>query len=204
MAGLLRLVVVSLGIAAAPALAQQAVDANFQALLNALMQGTQVALLTPMADGTVQVTSFAAPGQRSAAEAAVLLERARINLSNLGVVQPTGAQLATALAGGVLDVPTGRTQIVGALPLGPTPPTVSTQVVTAAGLPLVISPTPASPAGVTGQPGQAAAGGGVPTFGAPATIAPQTQPTQPAPIVTPLPPSSTPLPPSGTATPVFR
>src|SRR6185503_3446183 len=164
MAGLLRLVVVSLGfLACAPAQAQQVVDANFQALLNALMQGTQVALLTPLADGTVQVTSFAAPGQRSAAEAAVLIERARINLSNLGVAQPTGAQLATALAGGTLDVPTGRTQIVGTLPISPAPATVSTQIVTATGLPLVVSPTPASPGGV----GQAAAGGSVPVFGTP-------------------------------------
>ena len=215
MAGLLRAVVLLLVFACSPVLAQQQVDANFQALLTALMQGSPVALVTPLANGTVQVTSFTAPGQRSAAEAAVLIERARINLSNLGVVQPTGAQLATALAGGTLNVPTGSTQITGALPSSPSPATVNTQIVTTAGLPLVVAPaSPASPGSVTpGQaanPGQAAAGGSsVPTFGAPGTITPPMS-TQPAPIITPLPPSSTPLPPSstpapsGTATPVFR
>src|SRR4051812_47971539 len=117
MAGLLRTVVISLALAGSPALAQQ-VDPNFQALLTALMQGTPITLLTPLQNGTIQVTSFTAPGQRSAADAAMLIQRAQITLQNLGVVQPTGQQLATALAGGAIDVPTGRTQIPSVLPAG--------------------------------------------------------------------------------------
>ena len=198
MARLLRNVVLLCSLAGTPALAQQ-VDANFQALLNALMQGTQVALLTPLPDGTVEVTSFAAPGQRTAADAAMLIERARINLANLGVTRPTGQQLATALAGGTLTVPTGSTQISSVLPQGASGVILQSQIVNSAGLPTVIGVSPGSV-----NPGQAAAGGSAtPPIGGLATPAPTPQ-TQQAPIVSPLPPSNTAVPPSGTATPYLR
>jgi len=116
------------------------------------MQGTPVALLTPLPDGTVQVTSFTAPGQRSATDAAALIQRARTNLANFGVVQPTGQQLAAALAGGPLTVPSGSTAIAGVVPGA----TMQTQIVNASNLPMVVAP---SSAGVT--PGNAAAGGSV-------------------------------------------
>lgn len=153
MAGQLRHVVFLFALACTQAAAQ--VDANFQALLSALMQGTQVALLSPLPDGTLQVTSFAVPGQRSAADAAALIERARINLTNLGVAEPTGEQLALALVGGTIDVPSGRTQIVGVVPQGIPGATIRSQVVNTSGFPQVIGGT--SPAGV--NPGQAAGGG---------------------------------------------
>lgn len=148
MAGQFRALVLFLALACTQAAAQ--VDPNYQALLNALMQGTQVALLSPLPDGTLQVTSFTAPGQRSAVEAAALIERARVNLSNLGVAQPTGQQLALALAGGTISVPSGSTQITGVVPQG----TIRSQVVSANGFPQIVG---ASPGGV--NPGQAAAGG---------------------------------------------
>lgn len=150
MVGKLRAVVLTLSLACGTAAAQ--VDSNLQSLLNALMQGSDVMLLTPLADGTVQVVSFRAPGQRSAAEAAALIERARENLANLGVTQPTGQQLAAALVGGAVDIPSGRTGMTGVLPAG-TRGMVTTQVVNPAGLPQVVSP-----AGVAAA-GSAAAGG---------------------------------------------
>jgi len=189
-------------LACAPAFAQQAapqVDQNLQTLLNALMSGTQVALLSPLPDGTVEVTSFAAPGQRSAADAALLIERARINLQNLGIVQPTGQQLARAIAGGTIDVPTGRTQIGGVLPQGTPGVTLQSQVITAGRLPTVVGVSPNS---VTS--GQAAAGGTqTPPNGGLAgqMTTPQTPQT---PIVSPLPPSTTATPPAGTPTPYVR
>jgi len=191
MAGLLRTVVVSLALACSSASAQQVqqIDANFQALLNALMSGTPVALLSPLPDGTVEVTSLTVPGQRSAVEAAALIERARINLSNLGVERPTGQQLSRALAGGTVDVPSGRTQLGGVLPQGTPGVTMRSQVINATGLPTVVG---VSPNGVT--PGQAAAGGtATPPNGGLAgqMAAPQTQQ---SPIV----------PPSSTATPYIR
>jgi hypothetical protein len=193
MAGKLRAVVLFLVLAGSPALAQvqqvQQIDPNFQALLNALMQGTQVALLTPLPDGTLEVTSFAAPGQRTAAEAAMLIERARINLQNLGVERPSGLQLATALAGGTIIVPNGSTQISSVL----TGVTLQSQIVNATALPTVIG---VSPGGVSAASGASA----TPPNGGLARPAPAPQ-TQQAPIVSPLPPSNTAVPPSGTATP---
>jgi len=150
MAGPLRVVAIFLALACAPALAQ--VDQNFQTLLSALMQGTPVALLTALPDGTVQVTSFTAPGQRSATDAAALIQRARTNLANFGVTRPTGQQLAAALAGGPINVPSGSTAIAGVVRGA----TLETQIVNAANMPIVVAPS--SP-GVTA--GQAAAGGSV-------------------------------------------
>jgi hypothetical protein len=153
MAAPFRTLLLSLAFVATHAAGQ--VDSNLQTLLNALMQGTEVALFTPLADGTVQVTSFRVPGQRSAAEAAALIQRARLNLTNLGVATPTGEQLATALIGGPVDVPSGRTSMVGVLPAGTTGTQLRSQVVTAGGLPQAVA---VSPAGVA-SPGNAAAGG---------------------------------------------
>ena len=185
MAGQVRAVIAFLALASAPALAQQPqVDPNFQALLNALTQGSQVALLTPFADGTVQVTSFIAPGQRSAADAALLIERARVTLQNFGIAQPTGQQLAAALAGGVITVPTGSTQIPGVLPRGTPGVAVNSQVVSAGGLPTVIG---VSPAGVAA--GQAASGGSA-TQAPPNGTAPASPPaSQQQPIITPMSPT---------------
>jgi len=201
MAGLLRTVVVFLALACAPALAQQAqqADANLQALLNALMSGTPVTLLSPLRDGTVEVTSLTVPGQRSAAEAALLLERARINLSNLGVDRPTGQQLSRALAGGTIDVPSGRTQLGGVLPQGTPGVALRSQVINAANLPTAVG---VSPGGVT--PGQGAAGGTAttPNGGLAGTMA--TPQTPQSPIVSPLPPSSTATLPASTPTPSIR
>jgi hypothetical protein len=184
MAGKLRAVVLFLALAGSPALAQQ-VDPNFQALLSALIQGTPVVLLTPLRDGTVEVTSFAAPGQRTAVDAALLIEHARTNLQNFGIERPTGQQLAAAIAGGVIDFPTGRTQIPGVLPRDTTGVVLKSRVVNAAGMPTVIG---VSPSGVTS--GQAAAGGSAtpPNGGlAGQMAAPQTPQ---APIVSPSTPSS--------------
>jgi hypothetical protein len=149
MAGQLRSVVLLLAFACTQAAAQ--VDANFQALLSALMQGTPATMLTALPDGTVQVTSVTAPGRRSAADAALLIEQARLTLSNFGVTEPTGEQLALALVGGTISVPSGSTQIPGVLPAGGR---LQSQVVNANGLPQVVG---ASPPGVAS--GQAAAGG---------------------------------------------
>ena len=201
MAGLLRSFVVILALACSPALAQ--VDANLQALLNALMAGTPVALLTPLPDGTIEVTSFAAPGQRSAADAALLIERARIDLANLGIERPTGQQLARALAGGTIDVPTGRTQIGGVLPQGTPGVTVRSQVISAGSLPTIIG---VSPGGVGPAPAAAAGGSANPPSGglAGSVPPPQTPSSQQAPIVSPLPPASTAVPPATTPTPFIR
>ncbi|HUQ24945.1 MAG TPA: hypothetical protein VM140_04685 [Burkholderiales bacterium] len=155
MAGQLRSVVFLLVLACTQAAAQ--VDPNYQALLNALMRGSEAAMLTPLPDGTVEITSFIAPGQRSAVDAATLIERARLNLANFGIEQPSGRQLALALSGGTIDVPSGSTQIPGVLPQGTAGMRTRSQIVAAGTLPTIVA---ASPAGVGA--GQAAAGGSAP------------------------------------------
>lgn len=106
-------------LAAAFAFAAGAQNGNLQSLLAALTHGSQVTLITHFANGTSQVTSFRPPAPLPPAEAAAALERARAELAAFGVTQPSGEQLAVALVGGTLDIPTGRTQLPGIVPQGP-------------------------------------------------------------------------------------
>jgi hypothetical protein len=89
---------------------------NFYNLVVGLTEGTPARLAAPPAGGFSRVTTINAPAKLGAADAAAVLERARQNLELLGIVQPTPEQLSAALAGGVLDTPTGRTQVRGVLP----------------------------------------------------------------------------------------
>lgn len=133
MGRILRCVAAALTAFACEAWAQA--DANLQSLLVGLTQGTEVTLVTPLADGMAEVTSFSPPGRLSAADAAGALERARQQLGALGVAQPSGQQLAVALVGGTVDIPSGRTQLNGVLPPGAQRAAIRTQVVAASALP---------------------------------------------------------------------
>lgn len=127
-----RCVVAALTAFACEALAQA--DANLQSLFVGLTQGTEVTLVTPLSDGMAEVTSFSPPGRLSAADAAGALEHARQQLGALGVAQPSGQQLAVALIGGTVDIPTGRTQLGGVLPPGTQRAAIRTQLVAAGAL----------------------------------------------------------------------
>src|SRR2546430_13708284 len=89
---------------------------NFYNLVVGLTEGTPARLAAPAAGGFSRVTTISAPVKLGAADAAAVLERARQNLELLGIVQPTPEQISAALAGGVLDTPTRRTQMRGVLP----------------------------------------------------------------------------------------
>ena len=89
---------------------------NFYNLVVGLTEGTPARLAAPAAGGFSRVTTINAPVKLGAADAAAVLERARQNLELLGIVQPTPEQISAALAGGVLDTPTGSTQLRGVLP----------------------------------------------------------------------------------------
>lgn len=114
-------------------------DLNLQSLAAALKQGSEVRLLTPATNGMVQVTSFMPPRRFTDAEAAELVEAARSLLSGLGVLRPTGEQLAAALVGGVVDAPAGPTQVGGVLPEGSAPVPLRSEVIFATTLPQVIA-----------------------------------------------------------------
>jgi len=89
---------------------------NFYNLVVGLTEGTPARLAGPAAGGFSRVTTINAPVKLGAAEAAAVLERARQNLELLGIERPTPEQISAALVGGVLDTPTGRTQMRGVLP----------------------------------------------------------------------------------------
>ena len=89
---------------------------NFYNLVLGLTEGAPARLAGPAAGGFTRVTTISAPVRLGAADAAALLERARQNLELLGIVRPTPEQISAALAGGVLDTPSGRTQLRGVLP----------------------------------------------------------------------------------------
>ena len=133
MGRILRCVVAALTALACEAWAQA--DINLQSLFAGLTQGTEVTLVTPLANGMAEVTSFSPPGRLAAADAAGALERARQQLAALGVAQPSGQQLAVALVGGTLDIPAGRTQLGGVLPPGTQRPSIRSQLVAAGALP---------------------------------------------------------------------
>ena len=109
----------------------QYVDPNLQNLLAGLMNGGDVTLITPLTTGMLQVTSFRMPVRLAAADAAAYVDRARQELSVLGVAQPSAEQIARMLAGGPLEVPAGRFTVPGLLALSGIPATIASQLVTA-------------------------------------------------------------------------
>lgn len=133
MGRILRCVVAAFTVFACEAWAQA--DANLQSLFVGLTQGSEVTLVTPLANGMAEVTSFSPPGRLAAADAAGALERARQQLAALGVAQPSGLQLAVALVGGTVDIPAGRTQLAGVLPAGTQRASIRTQLVASGALP---------------------------------------------------------------------
>ena len=143
---LLAAAVLALGALGARA---QYADPNLQNLLSALMNGGEAVLLTPLTTGMLQVSSFRSPVRMNAADAAAYFDRAREQLSLLGVTQPTAEQVARVLAGGPIEVPAGRYAMAGLLPQTGIAATLVSQVV------MPGTPTP-------GYAGSAAAGGSAP------------------------------------------
>lgn len=104
-------------LAAAPQLVRFAGSPeNFYSLVTGLTEGTPARLAAPGAGGFSRVTTITIAAPLSAADAAGRLELARQNLELIGIVQPTPEQISAALVGGVLDTPSGRTQMAGVLP----------------------------------------------------------------------------------------
>ncbi len=132
----------------------QAVDSNLQNLLAGLENGTPVTLLTPLTNGLVQVTSFSAQTHMSSAEANAYVDRARQQLVQLGVQQPTAEEIARMLAGGPIVVASGSYTLPGLLNVAGLPASIASQQV-AAGTP------------VPGY-GASAAGGSAPALPVPA------------------------------------
>jgi hypothetical protein len=71
----------------------------------------------------------------SAVDAAAAINRARSELQALGAAQPTVEEIARMLAGGPINLPSGRVQAVGILTASGRPAVIQSQIV-AAGTPL--------------------------------------------------------------------
>lgn len=128
------LALLALSAALLPAQAQIS-DPNLQSLLSALTTGSEVTLVTPLRSGQLQVTSFQPGGRLAAPDAVLLVERARTQLQALGEPQPSAEQIARMLAGGPIEVPSGRIHAAGMLPGAGRPAAIRSQVV-AAGTPI--------------------------------------------------------------------
>jgi len=139
----LLIAALALGVSAARA---QSVDPNWQNLLAALVNGAEVMLVTPLATGQVQVTSFRPATRLAPADAQAFLQRAAVELRALGAQNPSAEQAARVLAGGPLEVAGRRYQAPGILAGFGMPAVIASQVVSA-GTPIR-------------QPGNSAAAGG--------------------------------------------
>ena len=113
----------------------QAPDPNLQNLLSALTTGSETLLVTPLRTGQLQVTSFNPGGRLSATDANLLINQARDSLQALGEPQPTAEEIARMLAGGPIELPSGRIHTAGMLRSAGWPASIRSQVV-AAGTPL--------------------------------------------------------------------
>ena len=111
----------------------QSADAAMQNLLAGLVQGTEVTLFTPLANGMLQLTRFRPPiaVPRPQAEAAVAI--ARQHLRMLDIPYPSADQLARALVGGTIETRDGPQTLPGVLPQSGEPPIVTTEVILATG-----------------------------------------------------------------------
>jgi hypothetical protein len=109
--------------------------ANLESLVVGLTQGRPVRLVAPdvarpksEVAGFNRVTTLTPGIALPPAQVAAVLERARQDLASFGIAQPTPAQITIALVGGTLEVPTGSTQLRGALPQRGSRPQVAMQL----------------------------------------------------------------------------
>jgi hypothetical protein len=89
-------------------------DANLQSLVNGLSLGQPVTLVTPAANGVLQIATFTPPAALGA-DTARALEQARTSLISRGISQPSAQQVAVALMGGALPTSAGVLQVPGVL-----------------------------------------------------------------------------------------
>jgi len=123
-------VLIAAGVAAAlslasPAMAASATDsgrmasqysswaggqANAEALVAGLRNGSTVTLVTRGANGTKSIAGFTPAGSMSAGNVNNALAGAQRSLARMGISQPTAEQIQAALIGGEVELPNGRTQ----------------------------------------------------------------------------------------------
>jgi len=129
-------------------------DANLQNLLASLTSGSETTLVTPLANGMLQVTAFQPSMRLSAPEAAAEVNRAHQALLALGEPNPTADEIARMLAGGAIALPAGRITVPGLLTESGRPAVIRSQIITA-GTPVPVG-TPSAAGGSAPAPPVAA------------------------------------------------
>jgi hypothetical protein len=161
---------------------------NFQNLVTGLAQGTPIQLTTVLPNGFTQLVSFTPTGTLAPTQIAQVLESTRQQLIGLGIGNPTGEQIANALAGGNVPTALGRSPVSPALQAqgntaaagatGPTPTNpVNLQLIPSAAPPARINTSDSPiPAGATSRSPVLGNVSNTPT----ALATPTTEPARPA------------------------
>ena len=102
-------------------------QANAEALVTGLRNGTAVTLVTTGADNTRSLAGFTPAGSMSYANVTSALRNAQRSLARMGIANPTAEQIQAALIGGEVTTASGATTMVkgSVAPRGMTTPVAS-------------------------------------------------------------------------------
>ena len=85
-------------------------QANAEALVNGLRNGTPVTLVTTGADRSMSLAGFTPAGSMSSGNVNNALLNAQRSLTRAGITNPTAEQIQAALIGGEVELPNGKIQ----------------------------------------------------------------------------------------------
>ena len=85
---------------------------NADSLVNGLRSGSSVTLVTVSPNNTKSIAGFTAPTRMSPDEIAASLAAAKRSLAGMGIRQPSADQIQSALIGGEVTLPNGKTRLV--------------------------------------------------------------------------------------------
>ncbi|MEO5677289.1 MAG: hypothetical protein ABIQ84_07060 [Usitatibacter sp.] len=85
---------------------------NADSLVNGLRSGSSVTLVTVFPDNTKSIAGFTAQTRMSSEEIAASLAAAKRSLAGMGIRQPSADQIQSALIGGEVTLPNGKTRLV--------------------------------------------------------------------------------------------
>ncbi len=85
---------------------------NAESLVNGLRNGSSVTLVTVNPDNTKSIAGFTAQTRMSPEEVSAALASAKSSLARMGIRQPSADQIQSALVGGEVTLPSGKTRLV--------------------------------------------------------------------------------------------
>lgn len=85
---------------------------NADSLVSGLRNGSSVTLVTVNRDRTRTIAGFTAQTRMSPEEVSAALASAKSSLSRMGIRQPSADQIQSALIGGEVTLPSGKTRLI--------------------------------------------------------------------------------------------